>query len=164
MNLIVAVDKNWAIGKNNKLLASIPSDMQMFRERTTGGVVVMGRKTLESLPGGRPLPDRTNIVITNRATLKNDKIIVCNDVPTVLDKIKEYPPEKVFCIGGGSVYRLLLPYCDTAYITKIDYAYDADTYFPNLDEDREWEITEISEEQTSFDIAYHFMTYKRKNV
>ena len=144
MNLIVAVDKNWAIGYGNKLLVSIPQDMKFFRETTSGKVVVMGRKTLESFPGGQPLKKRTNIVLTG-----NPK------------ELKQYPAEDVYVIGGESVYRALLPYCDKAYVTRIDHAYLADTYFPNLDEDPEWKMTKVSDEQTYFDLEYVFTIYER---
>lgn len=162
MNLIVAVDKNWAIGKNNKLMWSIPADMRFFREKTTGHVVVMGRKTLESFPNGLPLKNRTNIVLTAKPGYHAAGAVVVHTVEELLEKLKEYGDEELYVIGGGSVYRQLLPYCDTAYVTKIDHVYEADTYFPNLDEMLEWEMAEVSEEQTSFDLEYVFTKYKRK--
>lgn len=162
MNLIVAVDKNWGIGKDGKLLASIRDDMEFFRDMTTGNVVVMGRKTLDSLPGGRPLSDRVNIVLTSNKKFERKGVVTCHTLSEVEEEIKQYKPESVFCIGGGSVYRMMLDMCDTAYVTKIDYAYDADTYFPNLDEMSDWEVCEESPEHTSFDIAFRFVTYKRK--
>ena len=161
MNIIVAVDKNWAIGKDNKLLVSIPADMKMFRQETTGKVVVMGRKTLESFPNGLPLKNRTNIVLTGNKDYNVKDAIIVHTVEELLEEIKKYPSEEVYCIGGDSVYKQLLPYCDTAHVTKIDFAYEADTFFPNLDEDKEWKVTERSEEQTYFDIEYEFRTYER---
>lgn len=161
MNLIVAVDKNWAIGLGNKLLVSIPADMKFFRETTGGKVVVMGRKTLESFPGGQPLKKRTNIVMTKNNHFAPKDAVVVHDVEGLLDELKAYQPEDVFVIGGESIYRLLLPYCDTAYVTKIDHAYHADTYFPNLDEDPEWTMTGVTEEQTYFDLEYVFAKYER---
>ena len=134
MNIIVAVDKNWAIGKDNKLLVSIPADMKMFRQETTGKVVVMGRKTLESFPNGLPLKNRTNIVLTGNKDYNVKDAIIVHTVEELLEEIKKYPSEEVYCIGGDSVYKQLLPYCDTAHVTKIDFAYEADSYFPNLDE------------------------------
>ena len=133
MNIIVAVDKNWAIGKDNKLLVSIPADMKMFRQETTGKVVVMGRKTLESFPNGLPLKNRTNIVLTGNKDYNVKDAIIVHTVEELLEEIKKYPSEEVYCIGGDSVYKQLLPYCDTAHVTKIDFAYEADSYFPNLD-------------------------------
>ena len=130
MNIIVAVDKNWAIGKDNKLLVSIPADMKMFRQETTGKVVVMGRKTLESFPNGLPLKNRTNIVLTGNKDYNVKDAIIVHTVEELLEEIKKYPSEEVYCIGGDSVYKQLLPYCDTAHVTKIDFAYEADSYFP----------------------------------
>ena len=162
MNLIVAVDKNWAIGKNNKLMWSIPADMRFFREKTTGHVVVMGRKTLESFPGGLPLKNRTNVVLTAKTGYRAAGAVVVHTVEELLEKLREYEDQEPLLTGGGSVYRQLLPYCDTAYVTKIDHVYEADTYFPNLDEMPEWEMAEVSEEQTSFDLEYVFTKYERK--
>lgn len=162
MNIIVAVDKNWAIGKDNQLLVSIPADMKLFRQETMNKVVVMGRKTLESFPNGLPLKKRTNIVLTGNKDYKVKDAIVVNTVEDLLKEIEKYPKDQVYCIGGDSVYKLLLPYCDTAHVTKIDFGYEADRYFPNLDEMDDWEITDESEEQTYFDLEYQFVKYERK--
>lgn len=162
MNMIVAVDNNWAIGNKNELLVSIPADMKFFRQETTGNVVVMGRKTLDSFPGGMPLKNRTNIVLTGNRNYSVKDAIVVHNLDELLEELKKYPSEAVYVIGGGSIYRQLLPYCDVCHVTKIDHTYEADTYFPNLDEDEEWEITADSEEQTYFDIAYQFLKYERK--
>ena len=161
MNVIAAVDKNWAIGLGNKLLVSIPADMKFFRETTGGKVVVMGRKTLESFPGGQPLKNRTNIVLTKNSRFAPKDAVVVHDVEDLLKELTNYPDEDIFVIGGESIYRQLLPYCDTAYVTKIDHAYHADTYFPNLDEDAEWKLTGVTEEQTYFDLEYVFARYER---
>lgn len=161
MNLIVAVDKNWAIGLGNKLLVSIPADMKFFRQTTTGKVVVMGRKTLESFPGGQPLKNRTNIVITRDANYKVKDGIVVSTIEEALEELKKYKDEDIFVIGGESIYRQMLPYCKTAFVTKIDHAYDADTFFQNLDEMEDWKLTGISEEQTYFDLEYVFARYER---
>lgn len=161
MNLIVAVDKNWAIGCGNRLLVSIPADMKFFRETTMGKVVVMGRKTLESFPGGQPLKNRTNIVITRDRNYKVKDAVVVTSVEEALKELKKYEEEEIYVIGGESIYRQLLPYCKTAYVTKIDHAYEADTYFPNLDEMEEWRMTGITEEQTYFDLEYVFTRYER---
>lgn len=163
MNLIVAVDKNWAIGKDNKLLVSIPSDMKFFRTQTAGKVVVMGRKTLESFPGGQPLKNRVNIVLTRNRNYRVNGAVVVHSIEDVLEEIRQYDTQEVYCIGGDSIYKLLLPYCDTAYVTKIDFAYEADTHFPNLDEIPEWKVTQRSEEQTYFDLEYEFLTYQKQS-
>lgn len=161
MNLIVAVDKNWAIGKNGTLLVNIPEDMKLFREETTGKVVVMGRKTFDSLPNNSALINRTNIVLTSDRSFSNKDCLVAHDIPSLLEMLKEYDTKDVYIIGGGQVYKEMLPYCDTAHITKIDYKYEADTFFPNLDEDPEWKITANSDEHTYFDICYEFVRYSR---
>ena len=161
MNLIVAVDKNWAIGKDNKLLVSIPQDMKFFRETTTGKVVVMGRKTLETFPGGQPLKKRTNIVLTRDKNYQVKDAIVVHNIDELLVELKKYDEEEIYVIGGESIYRALLPLCKVAHVTKIDHAYEADTYFPNLDEMEDWEVTGVSEEQTYFDLEYEFVRYER---
>ena len=163
MNLIVAVDKNWAIGKDNKLLVSIPQDMKFFRETTMGKVVVMGRKTLESFPGGQPLKKRTNIVLTRDKNYKVKDAIVVHGVEELLEELKNYDEKEIYVIGGESIYRALLPYCKVAHVTKIDHAYEADTYFPNLDELEDWKVTGVSEEQTYFDLEYEFVRYEKVN-
>ena len=164
MNLIVAVDRNWAIGKNNRMMWSLPGDMKFFREKTTGHVVVMGRKTLESFPNGLPLKKRTNIVLTGNRDYQVKDAVIVHTLEELLEELKKHDSEELFVIGGGSVYQMLLPYCDVAYVTKIDHAYEADTYFPNLDEMEDWKMTEVSEEQTCFDLEYVFTKYERKPV
>lgn len=163
MNLIVAVDKNWAIGYQNKLLISIPEDMRFFRQETTGKAVIMGRKTLETFPGGMPLKNRTNIVITHRQDFKINDAIVVHSIDEVFDAVKDFKTEDVYVIGGATIYEQFLKYCDVAHVTKIDYAYQADTYFPNLDKDPEWILEAESDEHTYYDIEYTFCKYVRKN-
>lgn len=161
MNLIVAVDKKWGIGNKNKLLVQIPRDQKFFREMTTGKVVVMGRKTLESLPQKQPLQNRINIILTKDKNYVVKNAIVVNSLDALMEELKKYKSEDIFIVGGESVYKQLLPYCDVAHVTKIDYAYEADTYFPNLDERNEWKIVADSEEQTYFDLEYVFLRYER---
>ena len=162
MNLIVAADKNWGIGKDNKLLVSIPSDMKFFRQETMGKVVVMGRKTLESFPNGLPLKNRTNVVLTSDKNYQVKDAVIVHSIDEVLEELKKYDDDEIYVIGGGKVQEELLPYCDVAHVTKIDFAFEADTHFPNLDEDPEWEITAASDEQTYFDQEYTFVKYERK--
>ncbi len=161
MNLIAAVDKNWAIGCKNKLLVSIPADMKFFRETTVGKVVVMGRKTLESFPNGMPLKKRTNIVLTHDKTYKVPDAILVHSMEELHEELKKYPSEDIYVIGGETIYKQLLDECDVAHITKIDYAFEADAYFPNLDELPDWKITQDSEEQTYFDLEYYFYKYEK---
>lgn len=162
MNLIVAVDKNWGIGYQNNLLVRIPADQRFFRETTTGKVVIMGRKTLESFPGGQPLKNRTNIVISKDNNYQVKDAIVVHSIEEALQKVEDIPTEDIYVIGGASIYEQMLPLCDTAHITKIDYAYQADTFFPNLDKMKEWQIVGESEEQTYYDLEYTFLCYKRQ--
>ena len=110
MKIIVAADKNWGIGKDNKLLVSIPADMKMFRQETTGKVCVMGRKTLESFPGGLPLKNRTNIVLTRNENYKVKDAIIVHSIEELMEELKKYPAEDVYCIGGDTIYKQLLPY------------------------------------------------------
>lgn len=161
MNAIVAVDANWAIGYKGELLVSIPKDLKTFREMTTKKIVVLGRKTLSTFPGGLPLANRTNIILTTDKNFSIKGAITCNSVEEVLETVKDYPSEDVFIIGGTSIYEQFLPYCDTVHVTKIDYKYEADSYFPNLDEMPEWEIVAESDEETYFDLEYTFLKYQR---
>lgn len=164
MNIMVAADSNWAIGYQNKLLVRIPNDHKRLREWTTGKVVVMGRKTLESFPQQQPLKNRTNIVMTTDKSYTVKDATVVHSVDELKEELKQYDTRDVYVFGGESVYRQLLELCDTAYVTRINFAYQADTYFPNLDEHDEWELVSESDEQTYFDLEYTFLEYKRKNV
>ena len=161
MDMIVAVDENWRIGINGGMLTSIPEDMKFFRTMTKNSVVVMGRKTLESFPNGMPLPRRTNIVLTRDEDYKVKGAVIVHSKEELLEELKNYADEDIFIIGGESIYRMMLPYCNVAYVTRTDYAYDADTYFPNLDEMSEWKLTSIGEEETYFDIEYRFLKYEK---
>lgn len=163
MNLIVAVDNHWAIGNKNQLLIRIPNDHKHFREETTGKVVVLGRKTLETFPQGLPLKNRTNIILSTKKDYQVKDAIVVHSVEELLEELGKYADEDIYVIGGDSVYKQLLPYCNVAHVTKIDHEYEADAFFPNLDEDEEWEITADGEEQTYFDIPYQFLKYERKH-
>lgn len=164
MNIIVAVDNRWAIGNKGKLLNSIPEDMKFFRETTTGKVVMMGRKTLESFPNGLPLKKRVNIVISRDEHYKVKDAVVVHSVEEALQAAGAYKSEDIYVIGGESIYRQLLPYCNVAHVTKMDYNYEADTWFPNLDEDEDWVIAAESEEKTYFDLEYQFLMYVRKDA
>lgn len=162
MNLIVAVDKNWAIGNKGELLVRIPNDHKMFREETTGKVVVLGRKTLETFPNKLPLKNRTNIILSTNKGYEVKDAKVVHSIDELLEHLKQYKSEDVYIIGGESIYKELLAYCDVAHVTKIDHEYEADAYFPNLDTDEEWKITAESDELTYFDLEYAFVKYERK--
>ncbi len=131
MKAIVAVDRNWGIGKNNGLLFSIPEDMKFFRQTTLGKVVVMGSNTLKSFPNGNPLKNRTNVVLSK--TVSRDDCTVIGDLKELLEYIKQFPSDDVYVIGGAMLYKTLLPYCSEALITKVDADGDADVFFENLD-------------------------------
>ena len=161
MNLIAAVDRNWAIGNKGQLLVRIPNDHKMFRQETLDKVVVYGRKTLETFPLSQPLDRRVNIILSTNKSLQVRNALVVHSIEELLEACRVYESDDIYVIGGASVYRQLLPYCDTAHITRIDYAYQADAWFPNLDEDPDWKITADSEEQTYFDIEYQFLKYER---
>lgn len=162
MKAIACADKNWGIGRNNRLLVSIPSDMKFFRQTTTGKVVVMGRKTLESFPNGMPLKNRINIVLTGNRDYQVKDAVIVHSQDELMEELKKYNTDDVYVIGGESIYRMMLPYCDTVYITRVDRAFEADTFFPNLDEADEWAMTEESEEQTCFDLEFCFTKYERR--
>ncbi len=164
MNLIAAADKNWGIGMDNKLLVRIPEDMKFFQKMTTGKVVVVGRKTLETFPGGQPLKNRTNIVLTANRNVKITGAVVVHSMEELLEELEKDDSQDIYIAGGESVYRQMADLCDTAYITKINFEYLADVWFPNLDEKEEWELVEDSEEQTYFDLEYYFLKYQRKKA
>lgn len=161
LNCIVAADTNWGIGYRGNLLVSIPADHKMFRRQTMGKIVVYGRKTLETFPLAQPLDGRENIILSRNPDFHVRGAEVVHSLPQLLEGVLPRGKD-VYVIGGDSVYHQLLPYCSTAYVTRLDYSYAADAYFPNLDEDPEWEIAEESDEQTYFDIAYEFVRYERK--
>ena len=161
MKLIAAVDKRWNIGYKGDLLVRIPADMKNFREITKNSVVVMGRKTLESFPGGQPLIGRVNLVLTRDENYRPKGAVIAHSKEEALKILESYPDKEAFIIGGEQIYRMFLPLCDTAYITYIDYEYEADTAFPNLDEQPDWKLLEESEEQTYFNLEYYFRKYIR---
>ena len=131
-------------------------------EETAGKVVVVGRKALQPFPQGMPLQGRTTIVLSKKSDLKIKGATVLSSVEALLKELKKYPDKDIYVAGGESVYEQLLPYCNVVHVTKIDRAYAANKYFPNLDKDPEWKITAESDEQTYFDIAYEFLKYERK--
>lgn len=160
MNLIAAVSNTWGIGKDNDLLFHIKEDMKFFKETTINNVVVMGRKTLDSFPNGNPLKERVNIVITRNKNFERERVVVVHSIEELLEEIKKYN-EEIFVIGGGEIYNSLLPYCDTAYITKVNADKEADTFLLNLDEDEAWSVASESEVFDNGKVTYKFVTYKR---
>lgn len=160
MDLIVAVDNNWAIGNKGDLLVSIPEDHKFFRQTTMGNVVVLGRKTLAGFPNGLPLSGRDNIILSTNEKYEVKGGIVVHSKEELFEKLKEYKDRQIFVIGGGKIYEMLLPYCKYAYVTKINYDYDADTYFPNLDKLDNWKIVADSDEHTYFNLEFYYYKYE----
>ena len=159
MKLIAAADKNWSIGKDGGLLCHMPGDLKFFKEKTLGKTVVMGRKTYEQITDRTALIDRYNVVLTSDLSYKKDEVVVVHSVEEALEKVASYKSEDIYVIGGESVFEQFLPYCDVAHITSVDYKYDADVHFPNLDKMPEWKVTQMSEEHTYFDLCYEFKKY-----
>ena len=164
MNLIVAADNKWGIGKDGKLLAHLPTDMKYFREHTEGKAVVMGRKTLESLPGKKGLPKRVNYVLTKNPDFKAERCIAVNTEDELWDAISRYEPDNVWLIGGASLYNWFYSMCDRLYVTKMDADLDADTFITNFDEDPDFEIISESEPITENGITYRFVVYEKKAI
>lgn len=162
MYAIVAVGCHWGIGKDGRLLFSLPGDLKRFRALTSGGTVVMGRKTLESLPGGRPLPDRRNLVLTSGEPCAEGFEIV-HSIRELKEKIAAEPEDRVFVIGGGSVYAALLPCCQRVLVTKVEASAEADTFFPNLDKLPDWTAETESEPVTENGVTYRFVTYVNRS-
>lgn len=160
MNAIVVVDKNWAIGRDGDLLVHLPGDLKYYKEKTTGKVIVVGRKTLESFPQGKPLPNRVNIVITRNEDYEAPGCIICRSKEEVMAQLSEYNSEDVFIAGGAEIYRQFMDDCDGFFVTKIDESYDADRYFPNLDE-MEYKVTWESPVMEEKGIKYRFLKYER---
>ena len=163
MNLIVAVDENWGIGKDGDLLKRISADMKYFRRMTTGNVLLLGRKTLESFPNGNPLPNRIHIVLTNQNDyVAKDGVILCPTIEEAIKKATSFADKEIFVIGGGSVYRQLLPFCEKAYITKIQGKYEADTYMENLDTNPDWQLAKKGEQEEENGLVFSFDVYTKK--
>ena len=163
MKAILSADRKWGLGYQGRLLVSIPSDLRFFRETTMGHVVVMGRKTLATLPAGQPLKGRTNIILSRDPEWTVRGATVVHSIKELMEVLKPYEDDDIYVAGGGEIYRQLLPYCDTAYVTRIDMTYQADTFFEDLDESPDWEMVEEGDEQTCFDIEFYFTEYRRKN-
>ena len=162
MRSIVAVDKNWGIGKNNDLLFNIPEDMKFFRETTLNKVVIMGSNTLLSFPGSKPLPKRTNIVLYPGG--ERDDCIVVQSLEELSAKLKEYDTDDVYVIGGAMFYRTMLPYCSEALITKVDADGDPSVYYENLDKLDNWECVSESEPIVTNGLTIRFTTYRNNDV
>ena len=168
MELVVAVDKEWGIGYNGGLLAAVKADLAHFRELTVGKTVILGSTTLKTFPGGRPLKNRKNIILSRRADFRPEGAVVLSSIEEVLAYGKEHPQEQLVVIGGASIYRQMLPYCNTAYVTLFEENFTKDTYFPNLDADPHWQCVDLGPVQYSCGdsdtvdgMAFRFAEYRR---
>ena len=162
MNIVAAVNSDWGIGYNNTQAIVIPEDRRNFQKITNGGILIAGRKTFEDF--GRPLPDRKNIILTHDRKFKADNVVVAHSIDEALAMIADEDSNRVFVIGGGIIYKLFLPMCSVAYVTKIDAAPPSDTYFPNLDKLPGWVLESSGETNESKDIRYSFHKYKNNAV
>jgi len=162
MKTIVAVDKEWGIGKNNDLLFHLSQDLEYFKEKTLDKVIVMGGNTLLSFPGSKPLPRRTNIVLTDVFT--RDDCIICKTLDELSSELKKYNDDDIFIVGGAMFYRTMIDYCSEAYITKVDEIGEAQVFFPNLDEKENWSEVESGEPIIDNGHTIRFTKYVNNNV
>ena len=161
MDLIVAVYDDWGIGRDGTQPVALSADRKFFRETTRGATVIVGRRTVADFPGQKPLPGRINVAIS-RSGAEIPGFTLCGSVEEAAELAKD--AEKAFVIGGGTVYRQMLPLCDRAYITKVHTAPESDTFFPNLDEDPRWELAEVLQSGEENGIAYEMCLYKKKGT
>lgn len=159
---IAAVTKNWGIGKDGDLLFHIPDDKKFFRRTTLNHTVIMGRKTLESLPNGKPFKDRNNVVLSRNGNFSPEGVTVLGNIDEAVRLAEKNPDEEIFVVGGGEIYKAMLPYCQKALITKIDAEPEAAVFFPDLDEDDSWVLDSQSEEYDYEGVKFRFCTYMRK--
>ncbi len=162
MNLIAAADQNWGIGKNGGLLTHLSGDLRYFKEKTSGKVVVMGRATLESLPGGKPLPNRTNIVLTGNPDFEKEGCVIVHDLDELWKECEKYDSEDIMVIGGEQIYMQLMKYCDRLFITKIFESFDADKHLMNVDKMRRFEVAWESDVQEENGVQYQFVEYRKQ--
>lgn len=159
MELIVNVTQNWGIGFENRLLVSISADLRRFRQLTEGKVVILGRKTLETFPGGRPLKNRTNIVLTANPAFEADGAVIAHGERELFSILRAYPQDALCVIGGASVYRLLLPYCAAARVTRTAAAPPADAFFPDLDALKSWHVQSASAPMEENGLSFQYIDY-----
>ena len=165
MDCIAVVAANLAIGRENQLLFSLPEDMKHFRALTLGKAVIMGRKTLDSFPGGKPLPKRQNLVLTRGPHFQREGVTVCHNVPEALELVRDLPEDQVMVIGGAEIYRLFLPYCRRAHLTRVDAVVpDADCFFPEISPETGWQLAGPPEEHEQDGLRYAFCTYQRSGA
>ena len=159
MNAIVNVNPHWGIGKDGKLLVSVPADLRRFRDLTLGKTVIYGRKTLATFPDEKPLPDRENIILSKDAGFSAEGATVCHSLDELKSLLRDRYSENVFVIGGQSVYKLLVPYCEKAYVTFSYTELKADAFFPNLNNKENWLVTSIEPTQIEGKVPFRFVEY-----
>ncbi|HHU48710.1 MAG: dihydrofolate reductase [Caldicoprobacterales bacterium] len=165
MNFIVAVDRDWNIGKDGALLQPISDDLKQFKAKTLNRVVVLGRKTLQTFPGGKPLAGRTNIILTRQKDFSAEDAIICHSFPELFKLLASYRDDDIFIIGGGEIYIKLIPFCKIGYVTKIHKSYPADTSIINLDKKNNWKlIREDGPHHFKEDIYYSYLEYHNSQV
>ena len=158
MYAIVAADRNWGIGRDGDQLCYIPADLKRFQALTTGHAVVLGRRTLSTFPGGRPLKGRRNLILSRDPAFRPEGAEVFRDLESLLAAA----PADAFVIGGESVYRALLDACDTAYVTRIDAAWPADSFFPDLDRRADWYVAGAEAPLEHEGLVFRYVTYRRR--
>jgi dihydrofolate reductase len=159
MNCIVNASENWGIGRDGRLLVPISGDLRRFRALTTGKTVILGRKTLATFPGGKPLKNRANLILSTDPSLKVEGAVVVRGLAELAAACRGCPPDDLCVIGGASVYELLLPYCNTAYVTRTFLSPPADRFFPNLDAAPGWTMTDASDVREENGVRYQFLEY-----
>jgi Dihydrofolate reductase len=163
MNMMVLVDKQWGIYKNMKPFVRIPEDLKLLREETEGKIVVMDTDMLDLLPGMQPLSKRKNFIfIKDNRKINNAENYY--DLNKLTEDLSAYPEDEIFIIGGNTLYKYFLPMCNTVHVTYVDYIYEANEFFENLEESQDWKMEFISDEHTYFDLIYEFRMYKRQNI
>lgn len=162
MKIIATVDNRWGIGYNRKALVSIPADMRFLNTETLGKVIVMSRSTMEALPGGRPLKNRTSFVLTRETGFRDPEAIVVHSLGQLKSMLEKYDTNNIYIVGGEYLFNNLLNECDVVYLTKVDFTYQADAFFPNLDESKEWVLAAESDEDTYYDMDFRTAVYVKR--
>ena len=161
MDAIVAVYDDWGIGRDGTQPIALSVDRKFFREMTRGAMVIVGSRTVDDFPGKKPLPGRVNVVLSRKG-VEISGFVLCDSPEKAAEMAKE--AELAYVIGGGTIYRQMLPLCDRAVVTKVHVTPESDTYFPNLDEDPNWDLTEVVQSGEENGIAYEMCIYTRKGT
>lgn len=164
MNFIVVVDENYAIGQDNNLLTHLPGDLKYFKQKTINKVIIMGRETFQSLPGGKPLPQRTTIVLTRDQSFKPNGVLVVNSTQELFELLKDYDDDTIFIAGGANVYKQFIPYCQYGFVTHIKSSFPANKYIDNIEQNSNWKKIWSSEIQSEKGFEYTFTQYKNNNL